>query len=137
MKYTNINNPKGGIMIKGTKASLKGTMLATFEIRLNGKSTGWFGNHKDCVEVLSKLDNQRLKLTNEIEKNTGLGDLDQNYEHNVNARHLTFTHQNDKARVSRSGTYKNAYIKTIANTNTGKTVFGFDGFVDVWTVKEV
>ena len=122
-------------MIKGTKASLKGTMLATFEIRLNGKSTGWFGNHHDCVEVLSKLDNQRLKLTNEIEKNTGLGELDQNYEHNVNARHLTFTH--NRKTNSSTGTYKDAYIKTIANTNTGKTVFGFDGFVDVWTVKEV
>ena len=109
--------------------------MKTYEIKLNGKNTGWFGDHKDCVEVLSKLNTKSRKLREEIEKNTGLNELDQNYCHNVNARHLTFTHHR-KTNTS-TGTYKDAYIKTIANTNTGKTVFGFDGFVDVWTVKEV
>lgn len=111
--------------------------MKTYEIRLNGKSTGWFGNHKDCVEVLKHLERKASNLQYVIYENTGLDVDSQDYLHNVNAVHIGFTHQNRKTRTSRSGTYKNASLKTPAPNNTGKTVFGYDGFVDVWAVKEI
>ena len=70
----------------------KGYKMKTYEIRLNGKSTGWFGDHRDCVKVLKKLDNKSHKWMLEVADNTGLPEVDQNYCHNVNERHLTFTH---------------------------------------------
>ena len=109
----------------------------TYEIKLNGKSTGWYGKHYDCVQVLKKLDNQSHKLMVEVAENTGLWEIDQNEQHNVNARHLTFTVAKRNKSYNSRGVYSNAYCKTIAPNNTGKTVFGFDGFVDVWTIKEV
>ena len=107
----------------------------TYEIKVNGKSTGWYGKHSDCVEILKRLNRQSNKLIEAIKDSTGLDEEDQNYYHNVNAKHLTFSHQNYNTRTSRWGYYKNAYCKTIAPNNTGRTVFGFDGLVDIWTVK--
>mgnify|MGYP003110608836 CR=1 FL=1 len=107
----------------------------TYEIKVNGKSTGWYGSHSDCIEILKRLIGVFPKLIEAVKDSTGLDEEDQNYYHNVNARHLTFSHQNYNTRTSRGGNYKNAYCKTIAPNNTGRTVFGFDGFVDIWTVK--
>lgn len=108
-----------------------------YEIKLNGKSTGLTGSKYSLLDVLQKMHKNFDELMDIVEENTGYGEIDQNYYHNVNVRHLTYTHQNRNSRTSRTGVYKNAYCKTIAPNNTGKKVFGFDGYVDVWKIEKI
>ena len=115
----------------------QGVGMNTYEIKINGKSTGWFGTLYGCQQTLLKLNKKSYDLVQVVEDNTGLGELDQNYLHNVNARHIEFTVAKRNKAYNGRGFYKNSYCKTIAPNNTGKKVYGFDGYVDVWTIKKV
>ena len=44
------------------KQKKEGVGMFTYEIKINGKSTGWYGQHSDCVEILKKYDNWNFYL---------------------------------------------------------------------------